>query len=839
MGTEVQSLSWFKWTPYAILPLISLFLSVLSLRLGIKSRQTSGAPEFILVCLGIILYSFGYFWEIVSTRPESIIFWDNFQFIGPDLMITSLLFLCLRVANLNRFIHPISILLFSLIPICTELAVWFGKEEWIRPSFRFDNSAPWLALIYEYGPWMQVYVINSIAIFSLCILILIYGAWSQRAFHRIRCLVFMVGISLPFGSQVMTAGGFIPFIHPKLDIFPLTSSFALIVWMYGLFYFRILNLIPLARNQVFEYIQDAVFVMNSSGFLLDCNVAALNLLGTARLKHNSKLSEFLPDLDVLVEECYTHRKTNTEWKTNNGKYYDVSVRSEREEGSQFAIVVLRDVTQRAISERKLSERRDVLQSILDSTSILFLVLDGEGKLILLNRACLQTTGFDLMELEGKVFWETELFADEKHTIAKVFEQRFAKKRFPKHTSVLLRTKEGKSRRTLWEHKEVRDRNGHLQYVISTGTDATGLEEAEFRIETLQRANEEILAQKAIIESQKFDLEEALQNLKRTQAKLIQASKLADLGQLAAGIAHEINNPIGAIQAAGFNILSYLEKIRTELRPILPLLSSLSDEDWNSYKELISLGVSSKEILIGLDRRRILAEVKTEMKSAGVLFPEETAELFVDFGLASSWRNFERILKDQNTRELLPFFLDLLGPEQCVDTIKTAVDRSAKIVYALRIFAHFESSHKKRKFSLKENIDTVLTLYQNLFKHGVEVSTNLDGIPDFLGFPDDLMHLWTNLIMNSVQAMSHKGSIVISASLQGKEVVVSIQDKGPGIPAEVKDQVFDAFFTTKPLGEGSGLGLDIAKRIVEKHQGRIWFESSPGNTIFYVGLPFEV
>ncbi len=754
-------------------------------------------------------------------------------------MITSLLFLCLRVANLNRFIHPISILLFSLIPICTELAVWFGKEEWIRPTFRFDNSAPWLALIYEYGPWMQVYVINSIAIFSLCILILIYGAWSQRAFHRIRCLVFMVGISLPFGSQVMTAGGFIPFIHPKLDIFPLTSSFALIVWMYGLFYFRILNLIPLARNQVFEYIQDAVFVMNSSGFLLDCNVAALNLLGTARLKHNSKLSEFLPDLDVLVEECYAHRKTNTEWKTNNGKYYDVSVRSEREEGSQFAIVVLRDVTQRAISERKLSERRDVLQSILDSTSILFLVLDGEGKLILLNRACLQTTGFDLMELEGKVFWETELFADEKHTIAKVFEQRFAKKRFPKHTSVLLRTKEGKSRRTLWEHKEVRDRNGHLQYVISTGTDATGLEEAEFRIETLQRANEEILAQKAIIESQKFDLEEALQNLKRTQAKLIQASKLADLGQLAAGIAHEINNPIGAIQAAGFNILSYLEKIRAELRPILPLLSSLSDEDWNSYKELISLGVSSKEILIGLDRRRILAEVKTEMKSVGVLFPEETAELFVDFGLASSWRNFERILKDQNTRELLPFFLDLLGPEQCVDTIKTAVDRSAKIVYALRSFAHFESSHKKRKFSLKENIDTVLTLYQNLFKHGVEVSTNLDGIPDFLGFPDDLMHLWTNLIMNSVQAMSHKGSIVISASLQGNEVVVSIQDKGPGIPAEAKDQVFDAFFTTKPLGEGSGLGLDIAKRIVEKHQGRIWFESSPGNTIFYVGLPFEV
>ncbi|TGL59004.1 PAS domain S-box protein [Leptospira sarikeiensis] len=839
MGMDVQSLSWFKWTPYAILPLFSFLLSILTFRLGIKNRQTSGAPEFILVCLGMILYSFGYFWEIVCIKPENIIFWDDFQFIGSDLLIASLPFLCLRVANLSKFIHPISIFLFSFLPICTELVVWFGEKEWIRPSLRFDNSAPWLALIYEYGPWMQVFVYNFLGSFLICILILIYGVWSQRAFHRIRSLVFLIGVTLPFGSQLMTAGGFIPFVHPKLDIFPLAASFALLIWMYGLFYFRILNLIPMARNQVFEYMQDAVFVMNSNGFLLDCNVSALNLLGTARLRGDSKLSEFLPDLASILEDCSFSKRMNTEWKTSHGKYYDISVHSQRSEGSQFKIVVLRDVTQRAISERKLSERRDVLQSILDSTSILFLVLDGDGKLILLNKACLQITGFELMELEGRLFWETVVYADEKDRISKVFQHRFAKRRFPKHTSLQIRTKDGKIRHTIWEHKEVRDKTGHLQYVISTGTDTTGLEEAEFKIGILQRANEEILAQKAIIESQKSDLEEAIQNLKRTQAKLIQASKLADLGQLAAGIAHEINNPIGAIQAAGFNILSYLERIRSDLRSLLPLLSSLSDSDWNSYAELISTGVSSKEILIGLERRRVLAEVKSQMKETGVLLPEDTAELFVDFGIASSWRNFEGILKNQNTRELLPFFLDMLGPEQCVDTIKTAVDRSSKIVYALRSFAHFESSHKKRKFSLKENIDTVLTLYQNLFKHGVEVSTNLDGIPDFLGFPDDLMHLWTNLIMNSVQAMSYKGSLGISAAVQENEVVVSIRDKGPGIPTEAQSQVFDAFFTTKPLGEGSGLGLDIAKRIVEKHRGRIWFDSSPGDTIFYVGLPFEV
>ncbi|EPG65974.1 histidine kinase N-terminal 7TM domain-containing protein [Leptospira wolffii] len=838
MGTEVQSLAWFRWTPYAILPLFSFLLSLSTLRLAIRNRRTSGAPEFLLVSLGMVLYNFGYFWEIVSLNPKTILFWDDFQFLGPDILIASLPFLCFRVANLNRLIHPISIALVSIVPILTESIVWFGPEEWIRPSIRFDDSAPWRALIYEYGPWMNVFVVNFIGTFFACILILLYGIWSQRAFHRIRCLVFLIGVSIPFGGQIMTAFGFVPFIHPKLDVFPLAASFALLIWMYGLFYFRILDLIPLARNQVFEWIEDAVFVLNPQGFLLDCNVSGLNLLGTARLRGDKNIGEFLPDLGLILEDCASIGKSGYEWKHAN-RYYDISVRYLGEEGSRYRIVVLRDITERAVSERKLSERRDVLQTILDSTSILFLVLDGEGKLIILNKACLQLTGYELMELEGKLFWEMVLFPKDRDRVVRVFQNRFSSKRFPNRTSVLIRRKDGKSRYTVWEHKEVRDKSGNLQYVISTGADTTGLEEAEVRIDTLKRVNEEILIKNSIIEVQKKELEVALKNLTETQSKLIQASKLADLGQLAAGIAHEINNPIGAIQAAGYNIRSYLGKVRTDLRSNLKLLSTLSDQDWNLFGKFVEKGISSKEIIIGLERRKLLSSLKEEMKSLGVIFPEDTAELFLDYGIASGWKEFLPILLRPETRELLPFFLNLLGPEQCVDTIKTAVERSAKIVYALRSFAHFESSHKKRLFSLKENVETVLTLYQNLFKHGVEVSTSLENIPEFLGFPDDLMHLWTNIIMNSVQAMSYKGTLQINAALKGKEVIVSLRDNGPGIPAEVQDKVFEAFFTTKALGEGSGLGLDIAKRIVEKHKGRIWFESSPGNTIFYVGLPFEV
>ncbi|WP_167880220.1 histidine kinase N-terminal 7TM domain-containing protein [Leptospira fletcheri] len=840
MDANVQISVWFRWTPFAILPVFSFCLSTLTLLLSIRNRNNSGAKEFIALSLGMTLYNFGYFWEMVSVRDHDIIFWDNFQFLGPDIMVVSLPLLVMRILNLDKFVKPITLVLFALVPAAIEYSVWFGKPEWIRLSYFFDESAPWRALVYEYGPWMDVYVYNFLGIFSICLLGLLIGAVFQRGFSRIRSTIILIGLCIPFFTQIMTIGKFMPFVHSKLDIFPVAASLSCLIWLYGLFYFRILDLIPLARDRVFEWIEDVVFVLNRENSILDCNQAALDLLKAPRLYGDAKLSEFLPDLSEVLDQSSAEGKTKAVWRCAKSHcHFDVSIKPLGELNSSYRIVTLRDMTERVLAEQKISERRDILQSILDSTKILFLVLDGEGRLILLNKACLEITGYELSQLEGRSFWEQVLFPKDKERVMRVFRQRFGPKRFPHRTNIRLKRQDEKSRYTTWEHKEVRDEKGNLLYVISTGADVTGLEEAEGRIHTLQTANEEISSKSSIIEEQKKELEKTLQNLRQTQAKLIQTSKLADLGQLAAGIAHEINNPIGAIQAAGHNILSYLGRIREGIRSHLEGLCTLSPPEWDLFEKFIHLGIESREMTIGLERRRLLVQLKEEMIESKVLLPEETAELFVDHGIVSRWKEFLPLLTLPKTRELLPFFLDLLGPEQSVGTIRTAVERSSKIVYALRSFAHFESSHRKRPFTLKDNVDTVLTLYQNLFKHGVEVSTDLTEVPSLLGFPDDLMHLWTNLIMNSVQAMNYKGKLAIRGRLSSdREVLVSVEDNGPGILSDVKGKVFDAFFTTKAPGEGSGLGLDIAKRIVEKHEGRIWFESEPGKTVFYVALPYQ-
>ena len=138
----------------------------------------------------------------------------------------------------------------------------------------------------------------------------------------------------------------------------------------------------------------------------------------------------------------------------------------------------------------------------------------------------------------------------------------------------------------------------------------------------------------------------------------------------------------------------------------------------------------------------------------------------------------------------------------------------------------------------DGIETVLTLYQSQIKKGVEVIRNYSELPMLLCYPDELNQVWNNLIQNALQAMNNQGTLILEAGLVEQQVKIGITDSGLGIPAEIKSQIFEPFFTTKPSGEGTGLGLDIVKKILEKHRGTIAVKSQPGCTTFNVFLPIE-
>jgi two-component system NtrC family sensor kinase len=170
------------------------------------------------------------------------------------------------------------------------------------------------------------------------------------------------------------------------------------------------------------------------------------------------------------------------------------------------------------------------------------------------------------------------------------------------------------------------------------------------------------------------------------------------------------------------------------------------------------------------------------------------------------------------------------------TIKTAIGRASKVVFALKNFTHLGSSDQAKLTDINQGIQTVLVLYQGLLRQGCEVIEYFGVLPEINCYPDELNQVWTNLIHNSLHAMQNKGILTIETKQQANNIIVIISDTGLGIPLNVQPKIYDTFFTTKPAGEGSGLGLGICKRIMDKHQGSIEFTSEPGKTSFIVTLP---
>ena len=140
--------------------------------------------------------------------------------------------------------------------------------------------------------------------------------------------------------------------------------------------------------------------------------------------------------------------------------------------------------------------------------------------------------------------------------------------------------------------------------------------------------------------------------------------------------------------------------------------------------------------------------------------------------------------------------------------------------------------------LQEGLETTLTIYQHQIRQGTELVCRYAEMPPLRCLPDELNQVWTNLIHNALQAMNNAGTLTVDLKRVGDEAVVSIGDTGSGIPEEIRGRIFEAFFTTKPMGEGSGLGLDIVKKIVDKHKGRIDVQSEVGvGSTFTVYLPY--
>jgi signal transduction histidine kinase len=306
-----------------------------------------------------------------------------------------------------------------------------------------------------------------------------------------------------------------------------------------------------------------------------------------------------------------------------------------------------------------------------------------------------------------------------------------------------------------------------------------------RTEQLAQANarlEDDIGRREVAETELLrrnaELTELNAKLSMAQEQLVQSEKLASIGQLAAGVAHEINNPIGYI-FSNFNTLS------TYISDLFSMLAAYEDAEAN---------IKAPEVSARLGAMRKKVELDFLKEDIPVLMSES----------------------------------------------KEGIVRVRKIVQDLKDFSRVHGSQDWQWANLHQGIDSTLNIVSNEVKYKADVIKDYGDIPDIECMPSQINQVVMNMLVNAAHAIgTERGAITIRTRKDGDNVVLEISDTGSGIPKENLSRIFDPFFTTKPVGQGTGLGLSLSYGIIQKHKGQIEVESEPGiGTCFRISLPIQ-
>ncbi|WP_338848417.1 two-component regulator propeller domain-containing protein [Massilia sp. W12] len=353
-----------------------------------------------------------------------------------------------------------------------------------------------------------------------------------------------------------------------------------------------------------------------------------------------------------------------------------------------------------------------------------------------------------------------------------------------------------------------------------------------------RRTDELMQEKMRTEEANAALAVSLQDLQAAQNQLIQAEKMASLGQLVAHVAHEINNPLGAIKSSG----DLMQEVLPETMLHWPqLLLTLPAEQLALCLRLLACACRPRAVRSTREARAAQRELSSRLQALEINPAPRRAEQLLAIQAENMLEECLPLLRSAQAEAVLQQLCQLALLCGNLDTISAAVEKVSKLVLALKNFSRADSLGLRVAVNLRDTLETVLTLYQHQLKpgRGIELECEYEEVPVIECQPDALSQVWTNLIHNALQAMQHKGRLRIQLRQCGDEVMVAISDSGCGIAPEIRERIFDPFFTTKPLGEGTGLGLGIAQKIIAAHHGRIEVHSEPGaGATFCVFLPLK-
>jgi signal transduction histidine kinase len=325
-------------------------------------------------------------------------------------------------------------------------------------------------------------------------------------------------------------------------------------------------------------------------------------------------------------------------------------------------------------------------------------------------------------------------------------------------------------------------------------------------------------------------------IRETTRREQQRDRLASLGKLSAGLAHELNNPASAAKRATSQLRDVLKKIRDASHALGS--RDLSPEQKAEIEKLETAFVQSNEVPPdALTISDLEEQIDSLLRSHG---QNDLWQMAADLARKNvqpeALESLFAILDPDTARAALVRIAASVEVATLLDEIESGTSRISDLVRAIKEYTYMDQT-PLQNVDIVKSLETTLTILNHKLKHGVVVERDYQKIPLLVNsFGSELNQVWTNLIDNAIDAMGGEGKIQVRTYRDDNCVVVEIADNGPGIPPDVRSHIFEPFFTTKGVGEGTGLGLDTVQRIVKKHRGNIQVSSKPSDTRFQVWLP---